>query len=438
MSKRPKILNELLRDPARAYSWGQRSIAAIGDRVIFALTNFIFHILLARWLSASDYGAFAVAYSILVLMMAFHNGLIVEPMLVFGSGKYADRKDQYLSLVFRFHWVASIAQSIMLGLGALVCLFFLEQALVVTLVVLAVTSPLFLFQLVTRIATYVPFKPRLAVVAGIMYGLLAVPLILLFHQNQWLSPNTALGLLSLCSVIAGIWIQKRLKLSAPGNRHDPFVLEAFHDHLNYGRWAVGTGILGWIPGEIYFLLLPVLAGGLEAAGIFRALRNVVMPPMLLFTAVGVVLTTFLVQIRDRPIFDQAIGVIAIGLSGLATIYWVGLGLFGENILSLLYGQQYVDQAWLLWIMGLAPIIGAVDWVLSPALRALERPDNIFWAKLISSMVTLTVGIGLMILFELAGAAWGIIVARVASVVLMAWILVRLRNEWQLRTHNGND
>ena len=67
-------------------------------------TNFVVNILLARWLTPAEYGAFALAYSVFVLLGVFHIAILIEPMLVFGPGRYRERFPEYLGILLRGHF----------------------------------------------------------------------------------------------------------------------------------------------------------------------------------------------------------------------------------------------------------------------------------------------------------------------------------------------
>jgi O-antigen/teichoic acid export membrane protein len=58
------------------------------------------------------------------------------------------------------------------------------------------------------------------------------------------------------------------------------------------------------------------------------------------------------------------------------------------------------------------------------LRAIERPDQIFWAYVVSAIVTATVGIAALASWGLLGAAVGQLAASVAttiSLVVIVWL-----------------
>ncbi len=50
---------------------------------------------------------------------------------------------------------------------------------------------------------------------------------------------------------------------------EPIMRDVIAEHLRYGRWATATQILGFIPGNIYYFLLPTMAT-LEQSGALAA------------------------------------------------------------------------------------------------------------------------------------------------------------------------
>lgn len=87
-------------------------LAIIGHGT-FAGSNFLVNVLLARWLTADQYGAFALAYAGFLLFLMLYSACVYEPLIVFGSGKYAGRFHEYFGL---------LARGSVLVLAALSCL----------------------------------------------------------------------------------------------------------------------------------------------------------------------------------------------------------------------------------------------------------------------------------------------------------------------------
>ena len=83
---------------------GKGSLAIARPGPLCQFSNFLLNVLLARWLAPTDYGAFALAFSVFLLLLLFHNALLSGPMLVFGPGKYRERFPEYLGILLRGHF----------------------------------------------------------------------------------------------------------------------------------------------------------------------------------------------------------------------------------------------------------------------------------------------------------------------------------------------
>ena len=82
--------------------WYSRGVWSIADQGLFAATNLVLNLLLAVWLTPAEYGAYALVYAVFLLLSTIHNGLLVEPMLVFGPEKYAGSFSSYVGTLCAF------------------------------------------------------------------------------------------------------------------------------------------------------------------------------------------------------------------------------------------------------------------------------------------------------------------------------------------------
>jgi hypothetical protein len=94
--------------------WLGRGAWAITDQGLFALSSALLNILLARWLLPLEYGAFVIAYSVFLFIGACHTSLFTEPMLVFGSDRYAASLPCYMRVLVRGHWMLTGMWSLLL------------------------------------------------------------------------------------------------------------------------------------------------------------------------------------------------------------------------------------------------------------------------------------------------------------------------------------
>ena len=94
--------------------WGVRSGLAVLDQGLTSGASFLLNLFLARWLSAAEYGAFAVAFAGLLFLSGYHNVLLLEPMTVLGPARYSDQLTAYLHAQFK------VSAALVIGLSLLV------------------------------------------------------------------------------------------------------------------------------------------------------------------------------------------------------------------------------------------------------------------------------------------------------------------------------
>src|ERR1700676_1172089 len=71
-----------------ASRWAAKGSLAILDQALISGSNFLVGIFLARWLAPAQYGAYALALSVSLLLTFLYQALLLEPMAVFSGSVY--------------------------------------------------------------------------------------------------------------------------------------------------------------------------------------------------------------------------------------------------------------------------------------------------------------------------------------------------------------
>ena len=121
--------------------WVGKGGLAVLDQGLISGSNFVISILLARWLIPEQYGAYAVALGINVLLFTVYQSLLLEPMSVFGGSSYRECLRGYLGSLFWIHIAASLGIFAAFGASALVARI-VAPASVLPAALLGVTRPL--------------------------------------------------------------------------------------------------------------------------------------------------------------------------------------------------------------------------------------------------------------------------------------------------------
>jgi O-antigen/teichoic acid export membrane protein len=117
---------------------------------------------------------------------------------------------------------------------------------------------------------------------------------------------------------------------------------------------------------------------------------------------------------------MAIILFALGAAG----YWGLLLCFREDLLLWIYGGRYAVHLDLLVLVGLLPVLAGMNAVLGTALRAMERPDQVFWGSIASCLVTISVGLWLTVSYGITGALTGLLASSSTAVVCVGWLYIR--------------
>lgn len=398
------------------FVWLKKGGYAIIDQALFAGSNFVVNIALARSLSPAEYGAFALAFAVLVLIGAVHSATITEPMMVFGPGKFSKGFRKYLAVLIWGHFSLTVP----IGAGVFIIGAIISktsnQSIGSALEGCGIAVPLVLFLWFARLAFYIKLQPAWSAVAASVYFVVMMSITWTLIHQHLLTPLTALIGIGVSGFSVALLFLTYLKPNMKGNQL-PKAREVAFEHWQYGRWSTASVLTNWIPTNIYYLLMPI---GFGLAGIanLRALINLMLPVQNCVAGLSMVLMPSLVhdlRASGTAGMNRTMTSHFSVLAAITVIYSGVLGISGNVVLRMLYGGKYdfLSRDMIL-LSGLLPLGGAIISILGNGLRALERPDLIFRCYLLSTIVTALIGIPLMVLWGIIGALLGMSLASAAA------------------------
>jgi O-antigen/teichoic acid export membrane protein len=395
---------------------------AIIDQALYSASSFAVNLILALWLAPVEYGGYMAATAAFWVSFNVYDGLLIQPMMVFGSGRFHDRSNPYLAILLGFHWWIAALISTALAIGGLTLMLCGSQTAGSSVLGYAVTAPSFLLFWLVRRKFYVWAHPRQAAAACAIYvaGLLII--IFALHYAAMLSPFTAplgAGGASALAVAAIVGMRRfPWRLAWRGD----YRREVASVHWRYGRWAVLTGVAGWASGSLYYLVVPALAG-LEANASLNVLWNLVMPAILLNFAATALLVPAFSRARQHRRAASLRRVLLLVLVAGASLYALLVALFGGTLIDLVYRGRYSQYAGLAWLMGLIVLPTAATTIFAAFLRAHERPDREVSASLSAAAVA-CFGIIAIEAWGLRGAIGGLLASSITTMLVLLWWVVR--------------
>jgi O-antigen/teichoic acid export membrane protein len=371
----------------RVVSWVGKGFWAVVDQALFAGTNFLVNILLARWLEPAAYGAFATAYAVFLLLGTLHTALWTEPMLVYGSSRYREAFGAYQAVLLRYHWRLALVVFAVFGILGLGLGVVGQRELALSFLGLSLAAPVVLYMWLVRRGAYVLLDPRLAALGGGVYLLLYLALATFLMKVGSLNNLTALLAMALGALMAAEAIRLRLVVGLQGGV-DPSAI--WQTHWSYGRWVVLAGIFSWVPGSVPLFALS-LKHDLEATAQFKVLQDLLMPAFHVLAALNQLLVPLMARASSKSERMRNLRVFLAIFLLLSTAYWALLATQGLRIIIWLYGEKYAHLAPWLPLMGFLPVIGAVVFVMGGFFRALGLPKVVTFAYGVGALFSLFIG-----------------------------------------------
>ena len=390
----------------------------------------ILHVLVARWLSPNEFGAFAVMFSFLILMGCCSNGFVIEPLSVFGPSTYASRLRPYLLTVLKIHFVLNF----LLSLGVLLILFGVMYLgnipETVSYVVVVLTSPFILFFWVARRVCYARGAPMLAVFGSTLYTLILLMGVYGLEEKGLLSPLSVFLIMGGGGVIAGagVWsinftcIERETPKVLTRQTFDQRVV--WREHIRFGKWIVLGAIPNWVTKMSYVPLIGLLLG-LPQAGAFRAIQNLILPVQQILIAIGSFILPWLVKKKGEQSSElfmengQSLTKANVFLVGC---YLLPLFLFGEEILQWLYQSDYYGSfTYVIPILGLVAIVSGLNHAWSTLLKAMECSYGIFQARCLGAVISILVGWSLIDYLGIWGAALGLLISSIFEIFVLFFV-----------------
>jgi O-antigen/teichoic acid export membrane protein len=393
--------------------WVKKGSLAVVDQALISGSNFLVGILLARWLPPYQYGAYALAFSTFLLVSLSYQSLLLEPQSVFGSSTHLDSPRQYLGALLRAHAALALAIFIILGLAAGVAHELGQPGdLSGALAGVAIAAPCILLFWLARGALYVEHAPQRAVTGALLYFALVLGGLLVLFRHGLLSPFTAFILMGLGALATSTVLLLRLNPSLRLGRGNTTLSRVAQQHWTYGRWALASSVVTWIPWNIHYALLGHFSG-MAGAGGFRALVNLTLPLAQACSALSLLLTPYASRAHAE---GGAVSLDGLGwritslFVGGAVAYWAGITLLRTPALRFLYAGKYDALGHLVPWLAIASVLWTAVYGPAMVLRAKQAPALVFWAYCASATVALVTGPPASRAFGLEGTIGAIIVS----------------------------
>jgi O-antigen/teichoic acid export membrane protein len=401
-------LSDQLNTARRLFPRAVKGGLAVLDQGLVTGSNFALGILLARWLTPAQYGAYAVAFSVFVLIAMLYQALLLEGMSVFGASVFRNCLRGYLKSMLLLYLAAAAVIFLVLSLSAGVAFEIAPSSgLPGALAGVAIATPLILLFWLAKRSFYLQLTPGPSTLGAFFYCSVIVGGLLLIDRRGLISPFLAFTLMGLSALGTSVLLFTYLKFHLPPDTSAPTMTDTWRRHWKYGRWAVLAEFSKWIPAYIFYPLLSSF-WGIAQAGELRALMNYSAAIFQTYAALSSLLLPYAARVQEREGRAGTIVLakrIALGFISGGLLYWGVLLTFKGPIFHLLYSGRYMEAVGLLPAVALTSIFWSASLGPANALRAMESSGSVLAAVCVSSTIAVAVGIPLTRALGLRGAIW---------------------------------
>ncbi len=264
-----------------------------------------------------------------------------------------------------------------------------------------------------------------AVFIDLIASVVQIGVVIALVGMEWLSPATVFGALGIGSLAAVIcwwsWQSERPRFAVAGMKAD------FGDNWSFGRWALGGQIVQ--VGSAYVMhWMVALLMSTEATGHFAACMALVMMANPILLGISNVLVPAAAHEHSRGSQGRVRRVVFLAFSLMLVIcgaMLVAVLLFGPEILFLVYGAGFADEADTLVILSLATTISVFGLATHDGLWAINRPDANFTTSLLGIIAMVPIGFWLIPVWGDYGAAMSLLVGRLVTSIVRTVLFFRL-------------
>lgn len=366
------------------------------------------NLLLARWLPAQHYGAFALVFALFLFLAGIHNALILEPMSVLGPANFPRNLADYFEAQIWVHlaFTAVLAAPLFLA-AAFLTSFGYSGPLPSVFLGGGLVLPFILLLWLARRMCHILQRPAIAMAGSMCNLVLLLAGLFVLHARHKLTPLPVFLLLGFASLCAALLIFHKLQIGLDETRPCTVNwLSTAAENWRYGRWSLGGAVCFASLGQTPMLLAPVFLG-LAAAGKLFALQ---IPALLMLQCSAAAAMLLLPEFArhygeanaDR--IRQLAHRVSLSLAGASLLFAALLYFTAAPVERFLFGGKFAHDAWLIPVFMLTPLSAGLASGYSMALRAMQRPQFDRLATRIAAAVSVQTAFLFIPLWGLVGAA----------------------------------
>jgi O-antigen/teichoic acid export membrane protein len=384
--------------------------AAIADQVVSSASNFLVGVVIGRLAGVDQLGTYAIAFFLWLILIGLNRSVLTEPLVIFTDDlespdrlKAASRSQLLLALYLA--GCTALISALAYALGSDVWR---------TLLVLAVALPALFAQDFWRAVGFGVHRPVLALGNDIVFIVVQFALTIAFivagHTTApWFVVAWAIG--AMAGALVGFRQFRVRPLVVPASDE---IRRLWHQ----SRWLLGDFVTMIGARELQQLFVALILPRADV-GALRAAESLMGPSVVIKLSGGNIgLPTMTRSYRQSGYSGLMASAnrFTIWVSGAQWLYCLVMVLVGPQMMVVLYGDEFSDYGWLIYVLSLQYAISATHFGQSIAVKVAEMARQMWVMRIFVSVTTLPVSVFLAAQFGLVAVVWFYVWAAVLFVV----------------------
>ena len=388
---------------------------ALMDQGVSSATNFLTGVIIGRACTKEQFGLYMLGLSIVLFVTNLQTSLISTPYMIYSPRLRGSAHARYTgSTLIHQLGVSVVAILCLVVAGAALSLGVGPEGLAPVVWILAGVITFIMLRDYARRVCFAGLRMKTALLLDSCVSVIQIGGLLLLAYSGVLSASLAYWAVGFaCGVSALgwlIWMRKQFILRLSRSLSD------LVRNWSLGKWIFASGLLWALTMGLYPW---ILAGfhGTASTGVWAACLGIVaiVNPLLfgIQNFVGPKIAHSFAEggrIKLRRFAFKASAVFSV----LMIPFCVLLLVFGGSLMVLFYGDKYVGNGLVVSILALNMLVSAAGFPYVSALFAMKRADLEFAVNFIALFVLLTLGLWLVRALGPLGAAYGLLIANIAT------------------------
>lgn len=403
---------------------GGRSIWGLGDQLLISAANFLTMALVIKALpDAAAFGTFSLVYSALLFANIIQFSLITQPHNVLATSRHGDDYRRFTAASALLQILLAVGLTLIYGAAAIGSA---AMHYSVTPLLIALVPSIIAWQLQEFIRRVLYTEGRLgdAFVNDIIsYGGQILVVAVLYYRHQLTGPSAmyALAITSAMAIMLGVW---QLRSSVCRHIDRMAITETWH----FGKWLLGSEVLGWCTSMYLYLYLLALLVGTQATGILRASQILYGPARVFSFFLQMILpiqfARTLAKHGETAMHKQIVKGFGL-VAALLGPYCLLLAIFPRMVLSISCKPEYAQYPGVLTLFSIYAMINYSTLVIVAALTARRQTRDVFLGNVCGSIVAAALSWPFIATLGVSGA---VICMIVSALVVISYYVYRYRHQ----------